>query len=169
MRLPLDIICVKSGVLCPRCKRLIDSGVYSQNEVDIMKALLELEEDPSNKFLREATYFKSYYVDSIVIVVIEVSDSIPQSMLIKLGRALSEKLGLRIRVIRRSQDVKVFLAQIFAPARIQGIDSVWTPDGDVQHIIRISKYDARVLPFKISQLENLLTMIFNEVYRIKVI
>lgn len=169
MKIPLDTICVRSGVLCPRCKRLIDSGTHAQSEVDIMKALLELEEDPSNKFLREASYFKSYYVDSMVIVVIDVSDTIPQSMLIRLGRTLSEKLGLRVRVIRRSQDIKTFLAQIFAPARIQGVDSVWTPDGDVQHIIRISRYDARVLPFKVNQLENLLTAIFNEVYRIKII
>ncbi len=169
MKIPLDTICVKSGILCPRCKKLIDSGAYTQNEVDVMKVLLELEEDPSNKFLREATYIKSYYIDSMAIVVIEVSNTIPQTMLVRLGRTLSEKLRLKVRVVRRSQDVKAFLAQIFAPARIQGIDSVWTPDGDVQHIIRISRYDARVLPFKVNQLENLLTMIFNEVYRIKVI
>lgn len=168
MRIPLDTICVKSGVLCPRCKRLIDSGAYTRDEVDVMKAFLELEEDPNNKFLRDATYFKSYRIDSMIIVVIDVGDTIPQSMLVRLGRILGEKLGLRVRVIRRSQDIKVFLAQIFAPARIQGIDSVWTPDGDVQHIIRISRYDARVLPFKIDQLENLLTEIFNEVYRIKI-
>jgi len=168
MKIPLDIICVRSGILCPRCRRLVESGAYTTTDVEVMKILLELEEDPNNKFLREATYIKSYSVDSMVIVLLELSNAVPQSFLIRIARMISEKMGMKVRVVRYSQDQKSMIAQLFAPARIQGIDSVWLPDGDVQYIIRVSRYDAKYLPLKINELETLLSKMFNESYRIKV-
>jgi len=168
MKIPLDTICVKSGVLCPRCRKLVDSGTYTLREVEIMKQLLELEEqDPNYRFLKDVTYVKSYETNSIIVTILDVDDSIPQSMLIRLGKTLSEKIGLRVRVIRKS-DPKTLIAQIIAPARIHGVNSVWTPDGDVQHIIRISRYDARFLPVEVKELEQLLSTIFHENYRIKI-
>ncbi|MEM4030456.1 MAG: transcription elongation factor [Ignisphaera sp.] len=168
MRIPLDTICVKSGVLCPRCRRLVDSGTYTQREVEIMKHLLELEErDPNYKFLKDTTYVKSYETNSMIITILEADDLIPQSMLVKLGKTLSEKIGMKVRVIRKA-DPKTLIAQIIAPARMHGVNSVWTPDGDVQHIIRISRYDARFLPLEVKELEQLLATIFHENYRIKI-
>ncbi len=169
MKIPLDTICVKSGILCPRCKRLVDTGTYTSMDVEMMRILLELEEDPNNKFLREATYIRSYLVDSMVVVVLELSNVISQSFLIRIARIISEKVNMKIRVVRYSQNQRSMIAQLFAPARIQGIDSVWLPDGDVQYIVRVSRYDAKYLPLKINELENLLTKMFNESYRIKVI
>ena len=168
MRIPLDVICVKSGVLCPRCQKLVDSGTYTLREVEIMKALFELEEKDANfKFLKDATYVKSYETNSMIVTILEVSEDVPQTALIRLGRVLSEKLGSKVRVVRKT-DPKTLIAQIIAPARIQGVNSVWTPDGDVQYIVRISKQDARFLPMNINELEHLLTLIFNENYRVKI-
>jgi|UniRef100_A0A7J2U339 transcription antitermination factor NusA-like protein len=168
MKIPLDIICVRSGVLCPRCRRLVDSGIYTQREVEIMRYLLELEEqDTSFRFLKDATYVKSYETNSMILTVLEVSSDVPQSALAKLGRTLGAKMNTKVRVIRKS-DPKNMIVQVVAPARVQGVNSVWTPDGDVQHIIRISRYDARLLPAEVNELELLLSMILNENYKIKV-
>jgi len=168
MRIPLDTICIRSGVLCPRCRKLIDNGFYTLREVEIMKNLLELEEhDPNFKFLKDSTYVKSYETNSMILIVLEIGNDVPQAALVKLGRTLSTKMNTKIRVIKKS-DPKNIIVQIVAPARVQGINSVWTPDGDVQHIIRISKYDARLLPAGVNELEHLLSMIFNENYKIKI-
>jgi transcription antitermination factor NusA-like protein len=168
MKIPLDTICVKSGVLCPRCHRLIDSGFYTLREVEIMRYLLELEEqDPNFKFLKDATYLKSYETNSLTLTVLEVGSDVPQSALARLGRTLSAKMNTKVRVIRKS-DPKSIIVQVVAPARVQGINSVWTPDGDVQHIIRISRYDARLLPAEVSEIESLLSLVLNENYRIKI-
>lgn len=168
MKIPLDVICVRSGVLCPRCRRIIESGEHLEVEVEVMKYLLELENDNNYKFLRNATYVKSYKADSTLIVVLDVPENVSRSSLIKLAKALEEKIGLRIRIVQRTSDPKQFIQQLISPARIQGIDSVWTPDGSVQHIVRIPRSDVRLLPMKINVLENLLSSIYNEVYRVKV-
>jgi hypothetical protein len=133
-----------------------------------MKNLLELEEhDPNLKFLKDSTYVKSYETNSMILIVLEMGNDVPQAALVKLGRILSTKMNTKIRVIKKS-DPKNIIVQVVAPARVQGINSVWTPDGDVQHIIRISKYDARLLPAGVNELEHLLSMIFNENYKIKI-
>jgi transcription antitermination factor NusA-like protein len=110
---------------------------------------------------------KSYETNSMILIVLEMGNDVPQAALVKLGRILSTKMNTKIRVIKKS-DPKNIIVQVVAPARVQGINSVWTPDGDVQHIIRISKYDARLLPAGVNELEHLLSMIFNENYKIKI-
>jgi len=170
MKIPLDYICIKSGVLCPRCRRLIESGQVQQYEVDVIKHLIELEEhDPSFKFLKEATYVKSYVVDGFLVLMIDLLDDVGTQSLIKLARALGERLGMKVRVVRRTNDMKMVIAQILAPARIQGLNTVWSPDGSVQYVVRISRHDARSLPISIEDLEKLLNEIFNEAFRIKLV
>ncbi len=168
MKMPLDYICLKSGVLCPRCRRLVDEGKVQQFEVDIMKALIELEEKSQDfKFLRDAAYVKSYLADSFCVLILELPDDVTQHMLIRLSRALSDKVGLKIRVVKKVNDMKMLIAQIVAPARIQGVNSLWLPDGSVQHIVRIPRYDAKSLPAPIEVLEKILNDIFGTSIRIK--
>ncbi|MEM1525584.1 MAG: hypothetical protein QXZ41_04190 [Ignisphaera sp.] len=168
MRIPLDVICVRSGVLCPRCRRVVEGGEHSEIEVDIMRYLLELENDSNFKFLKSASYIKSYKVDSVIIIVLDIPEVVSRLNIIRLAKALEEKLGLKIRIVQKTSDPKSFILQLISPARIQGIDSVWTPDGSVQHIVRIPKSDAKLLPLRVDILENLLSSIYNEVYRIKI-
>jgi transcription antitermination factor NusA-like protein len=168
MKIPLDVICVRSGVLCPRCRRLVESGEHQEVEVDVMKHLLELENDNNFKFLKNSSYVKSYKVNTTLIVILDIAEPVPRQNFIRLAKALEERLGLRIRIVQKTSDPKQFIQQLISPARIQGIDSVWTPDGSVQHIVRIPKSDVRFLPMRIDVLENLLSSIYNEIYRIKI-
>lgn len=170
MRAPLDSVCLKSGVLCPRCRRVIESGAVSPKEIEVMQHLLELEEaDPGFRFLRDTNYVKSYEVDSLLLVILDVDAVVSAATLTKLSKVLSERLNAKVRVIRNSQDPKALVSQIIAPARMQGIDSVWTPDGDVHYVIRISKHDARLLPMRVEMLESLLSSMFNATYRVRVL
>ncbi|MEM4848443.1 MAG: transcription elongation factor, partial [Ignisphaera sp.] len=117
MRIPLDVICVRSGVLCPRCRRIIEGGEHSEIEVDIMKHLLELENDSNFKFLKNASYIKSYKVDSAVIVVLDIPETVSRLSIIRLAKALEEKLGLKIRIVQKTSDPKSFILQLISPAR----------------------------------------------------
>ncbi len=170
MKIPLDYICIKSGVLCPRCRKLIESGEVAEYEVDVIRSLIELEEKEQQfRFLRDTSYIKTYRVDDLYIVILEMPDNVHSHMIARLSRALSDKLGARVKVIRKSNDVKNVIAQILSPARIQGINTVWLPDGSVQHIVRIPRYDARYLPASIESLEKLFREMFNEVFRIRIV
>ncbi len=166
--MPLDYICLKSGVLCPRCRKLVDEGKVQQFEVDLMKALIELEEKSQDfKFLREATYVKGYLVDNFCVLILELPEDVTQHSLIRLSRVLSDKVGLKVRVVKKVNDMKMLIAQIVAPARIQGVNALWLPDGSVQHIVRIPRYDAKSLPTSVENLEKLFNEIFGTSIRIK--
>ncbi len=170
MRMPLDYICLKSGVLCPRCRRLIDEGVVKDFEVDLLKALIELEEkNPEFKFLKESTYVKSYHVNNFCVILLETPDNVTQHNLMRLSKVLSDKLNMKIRVVRRVGDMKMMIAQIIAPARVHGVDLLWLPDGSVQHIVRISRYDIRSLPTSLENIEKLLSEVFGKSIRVKVL
>ena len=168
MKIPLDVICVRSGVLCPRCRRIVESGEHTEVEVEVMRHLLELENNSSFKFLKNASYIKSYKIDSMLVVILDLPEPVPRATIVRLGKALEEKLGVKVRITQKTSDPKVFISQLISPARIEGIDSVWTPDGAVQYIVRIPRSDAKLLPLKVEALENLLSSIYNEVYRVKI-
>ncbi|RLG77129.1 MAG: transcription elongation factor NusA [Thermoprotei archaeon] len=171
MRIPLDYICIKSGILCPRCQRLVDSGVVSNLDVELMKALLDIEENQSNfRFLKESSYVRSVQQGRMIVVILDIPDTVPQQTLIRLSRLLSERLGgFKVRIVRNSNDLKSMVSQIVAPARIMGINTVWLPDGSVQHVIRMPRYDARLLPAPMKDIETLLTQLFKYNFRIKLV
>ncbi len=174
MKIPLDQICVRSGVLCPRCRELVASGRVNEFEVELMRILLELENDPQFKFLKESSYVKSYLKNSILVMILDLPENVTSQQIARLARTISsrvsENLGnVKIRVVRRSNDVRNMIAQILAPARIQGVNTLWSPDGTVQHIVRVPRNDVRFLPGPVNELEELFKEIFNEQYRIRIV
>jgi len=168
MKIPLDHICVKSGVLCPRCRRLIESGVVDQAEVKVMKALIELEDLAEFRFLKDSTYIKSFFVDSTLVVLMNMPQYVSQADIIRLARALSKSLGdITVRIVKQSADTRSMVSSVLAPARILGIDTVWSPDGSVYHVVRIPKQDVKLLPANIESLEKLLSRLLDSNFRIK--
>ncbi len=168
MKIPLDHICVRSGILCPRCQKLVNSGVVSHLDVELMKAMLELEDTSEFRILKNVEYKRSIKADEFVVVIIDSGGSLSKSHLIRLSRILSEKLSMRIRVIdSASSDVKSLILQVIAPARLFGVNTLWLPDGTTQYIVRISKYDVRHLPTKREVLENILTQMLGMQVRIR--
>jgi len=161
VKIPLDHICVRTGVLCPRCRRLVSSGEVKEFEVDVMRALLELETRSDFKFLRDAEYIKSVILGRTLILLIRVKGgAIHPRHLIRLGRALSEKLGKRVKIVNTAQgSLREIASQLMYPARVIGVNTLWLPDGTVEHIVRIPKSDRRYLPPDTLALENILSQI----------
>ncbi len=166
VKIPLDYVCVKSGVLCPRCQALVDSGEVDEREVDVMKLLIELEEKPEFRSLQKAEYVKTYFIDNLAIIVLNFrgQQNIPVS---RIGRELSAKLNKRIRIVNKSGDLKNMALQLVYPARILGINTLWLPDGTRQHIVRIPRYDVRRLPAEPQIIEHALTLITGKPVRIR--
>ncbi len=169
MKIPLDQICVKSGVLCPRCQGLVDSRVVEPYEIEVMNALLELENNTEFKFLKEATYYKAVRSDGFMVLLIELPDSYTTPRLIsKLDKQLSEILGVKVRVIdKSSNNIKHIALQLIMPARVSGINTLWLPDGSTQYIVRIPKSDSRYLPASKEVIEEVLTNLIGNSVRIR--
>lgn len=170
MRIPLDHVCVKTGVLCPRCERLVSLGEVAAFEVDVMRGLLELEEKVDFRFLKEARYVKSLEENNMLVLVIELPDlNMHPRVLARLGRALSEKIKRKVRVINvTSGNLRTIAAQLMHPARVIGVNTLWLPDGTVQYVVRILKSDNRYLPASRDTLEQILSSIAGKAVKIRV-
>ncbi|MEM0361600.1 MAG: transcription elongation factor NusA [Sulfolobales archaeon] len=169
MKIPLDQICVKSGVLCPRCQGLVDSRVVDPYEIDVMRALLELENESDFKFLKDATYYKAVKSGNFLVLLIQLPDSSTTPRLLsKLDKHLSELLGVKVRVVdKSSNNIKSIALQLVMPARVSGINTLWLPDGSTQYIVRIPRSDSRYLPASKEVIEEVLTNLIGSSVRIR--
>jgi len=170
LRIPLDTLCVKTGVLCPRCQSIVRSGSVKEYEVDVMRELLDLEELPDFKFLKDMEYVRSVTSEgALVIILQDVRDNTPDPRsLNKLSWVLGERLKTKTRIITNTKDLKEVVKQLVFPARITSVNTIWLPDGTVEYVIRIPKFEMRNLPFKRREvIEDILTQITGNVVRIR--
>ncbi len=167
VKIPLDKICVKTGVLCPRCQSLVDRNIVSKDEIPVMKALIELEEESKDfRFLEKIKYVKTIWVDNLAILVVKSGGATPHQLR-RLAKALSEKMGIRFQVIEKTRDLKKLSSQLLSPARVLGVNMIWLPDGSTEYVVRVSRYDQRALPTKISVLEEALSRILGSPARLR--
>jgi len=169
VKIPLDHVCVRTGVLCPRCRRLVESGEVEPFEVDVMRELLNLEGKGDFKFLKDAEYVKAIRTRDMLVLVIDIKDTnIHPRLLGRLGRILSSKLKVKVRVVNRAHgDLREIARQLVYPARVIGVNTLWLPDGTVEHIVRIPRSDSRYLPSNVAVLEDLLSKITGMNVRIR--
>ncbi len=135
MQIPLDRVCVKSGILCDKCKAKVDSGLYKQWEVDVMRALLELE--PSYKELRAASYVKSVIIDNVLYVMLDKVTYVSRG----LAKALEDKLkNLNIkgvRVISYGGDPRQLLSNLLSSANVMSVGTYYAPDGSAYYVVKV--------------------------------
>ncbi|NAZ26528.1 MAG: transcription elongation factor [Thermogladius sp.] len=155
MKYPLDRICVKSGVLCPNCQRKVDSGEVSREEIPVMKALMELEEEM--KELRKGNYVKSFDFGDEVIVILR--GEWEKSEIDIISKELSAKLSKNVKILLEGEGVKKLMEQLLYPASILGINTLWLPDGSEQMVIRLSKRDRRYLRGKVEKYKRFISAI----------
>ncbi|MCC6014574.1 MAG: transcription elongation factor [Desulfurococcaceae archaeon] len=169
MRIPLDQLCVKSGVLCPRCESLVRSGAVTELDVEVMRALLKAESAPDFRFLRDSAYVRSIKLGSMVVIQLD-APNVDSRSLLKLAKYLESELGSRIRIVNsKGASTKELVRSIIQPARVLGVNTLWLPDGTMEYVVRIPKSDLRYLPAPQEEIENLLTAMVGANVRIRVI
>ena len=167
MKIPLDYLCVKSGLLCNRCQSLVDSGEVDSFEVKVMQALLELEETQF-KELKDSTYYKAIKVNDLLILLVGIGPSMTIQKWIKVAKALQDKLHMKVRIVEKTNNIKNSAIQLLSPARVLGVNTVWLPDGSVQYVIRVSKSERKLLPADSNILESALSKIHDTRVKIRV-
>ncbi len=172
VQIPLDYICVKSGVLCPRCQALVDSGAVGEYEVEVMRALIELEEKEGMSILKKATYHKTYIVGDMYVIVMDLGIGTSVPLFTRHARVLEqklqEKLGRRVKVIPKANDVRGLASFLLYPARVMGVNTLWLPDGSIEYVIRVSRRDQRLLAGRKEEYEKILTELLGKKTRIRI-
>jgi len=150
MVLPVCDVCLKSGMLCQGCENKLKSGEITPLDLDIAKLLYKLGDG-------NIGFKKTIEIGDVVIIVTDkdhVGKIIGKSG--KIVRAISKKIGKKVRVIGEGSDFKEIARDILAPARILGINIVYGKDGEEKYKIRVMKEDSRRLPARIDVLNNIM-------------
>ncbi|MEM3418996.1 MAG: hypothetical protein QXR03_03900 [Candidatus Aenigmatarchaeota archaeon] len=132
METPVCLFCLRSGVLCPKCKEKITSGEVSQLDINIMRLLLEEEKD--FPILQSYSFIKAIEINSLIVIVFNEGSLSNTSLRIisKLGKSLESKIGKKVRFIENIADERKFIEKIVFPARVITINKIWLPDGSVE-------------------------------------
>ncbi|MCD6089120.1 hypothetical protein J7K07_05330 [Candidatus Bathyarchaeota archaeon] len=131
MKTELCQFCLRSGILCPKCRRKVESGKVSQLDIEIGRFLLSLEEEyPS---LQDVFFHKSIESDDVLAIFVGRGD-IPRILSYggKIIKALEQKTGKTVRILEYQSDERKFLEDLFAPMDILTINHIWLPDGTTE-------------------------------------
>ncbi len=156
MVLPICDVCLKSGMLCQGCENKLKSGEITQLDLDIAKLLYKLGEGTIG-------FKKTIEIGDVVIIVTDkdqVGKIIGKSG--KIVRAISKKIGKKVRVIGEGSDFKEVARDILAPARISGINIVYGTDGEQKYKIRVMREDSRRLPARLDVLNDIMKQLTHE-------
>jgi len=146
VEIPLDKICVRSGILCPRCQSLIDRGVYDSVDVSVMRALLDVEDRLGGVSVR---FVKSRVVDGVLVVVVETrGGSVP----VWLGEEIRKRVdldGVRdVLVVEGGRDPLALLERLISPFKVLAVNKSYLPDGSVAVVLRLPAGARRLLAEK---------------------
>ena len=155
LKYPLDKICVKSGVFCQSCQRKIESEAMTEEDIEVMRALINLEE--KLKFLKKGEYMRSMNLGDELVVLIRNGFEVAE--LTTLERELSNIVGKKVKVVEYTNDLKRLIEQIIAPASLLGVNKIWLPTGEEVISVRISRRDRRYLAKVKEQYEALIEKI----------
>lgn len=154
MKSPLCNFCLKSGILCPKCEEKVRTGEITELDIKIAKLLLKLEE----KFpaLQDVYLHRAVETGNILILLVDRNDV---SRILSLGgkilRAIGDETGKKVRILDYKCDLRKFLEDIFAPASIITINTIWLPDGSTETRVILSERDLKRLPASIETLKEL--------------
>ncbi|RLE57380.1 MAG: transcription elongation factor NusA [Thermoprotei archaeon] len=165
MKIPLCTFCLRTGVLCPRCESLVRSGQVTERDMEVMKVLLDLE----NQFpqLRDSEYVRCVESDRVLVVLLRGLRGISRSLLMKLNKVLEDKLGKMVRVVDVATSFREGIEQLVMPLAVLGVNVVWFPDGTSETVIRVAR-EARRSIFSPRELESLISAVFGTKVRVVV-
>ncbi|MHC1586419.1 MAG: hypothetical protein ACXQTV_02595 [Candidatus Hecatellaceae archaeon] len=167
MRTRICTVDLKSGILCPKCEEKVRSGEVTQLDLEVAKVLLSLETRYSP--LQDIYFHKAVEAEDTLVILVGRED-LPKVLSCggRLMRELSERLGKRrVRFLAYNDDKRRLLEELFAPACILTVNTLWLPDGSTETKVVISKRDARRLPISIKTIKDLAKTLMNISLRVE--
>ncbi len=167
MKIPFCTFCVKTRVFCARCQQLLDSQEYDMTDVDVINAFLNIKQK-YDEYLKNLEYVKSYAADDTIVVVLKGVRSLPRQVVKEIEQSLEEQLGKRVRIVEKSNNINELAAQLAQPARILTVAISWLPDGTSEAVVKITRMEARRLPFKPSEFAKILSLVSGTNVRVEI-
>jgi transcription antitermination factor NusA-like protein len=130
VQIQLCEFCLKSGMLCNKCKAKVDSGEVSDHYIEVAKLLLEMENQ--YQFLQKVRLDNVLEAGGFLVLVVGKGDSAKINADPKLTRDLGDQFNKRVLVIESGVKDRQFLEDLFASQHIVTINIIWLPDGSTE-------------------------------------
>ncbi len=131
MKAELCQFCLRSGILCSKCREKVRKGVVSETDLRVARLLVSIEDKyPS---LQDVYFYKAVEADNVLAILVGKGD-VPRLLGYggKITKFLSQKTGKKIRILEYDSDERKFLEDLFAPLDILTINKIWLPDGTTE-------------------------------------
>ncbi|MEM2913087.1 MAG: hypothetical protein QXR06_01955 [Candidatus Bathyarchaeia archaeon] len=145
MKAEICQFCLRSGILCSKCKAKLSRGEITPLDLEIARLLVSIE----NKYpmLQDVYFHKAVEADGLLAIFVRKGDI---NKILSYGgkviRLLENKTGKTVRILEYNTDERKFLEDLFAPLSILTINRIWLPDGSVEtRVILKGKGGKRVL------------------------
>jgi len=130
VQIQLCEFCLKSGMLCNKCKTKVESGEVSTDYIEVAKILLGWENQ--FQFLQKVRLDNVLGSGGFLVLVVDKGDSAKFNAAPKLTRDLGDQFNKRVLVIESGVKDRQFLEDLFATQHIVTINIIWLPDGSTE-------------------------------------
>ena len=130
MQIQLCEFCLKSGMLCNKCKAKVQSGEVSDQYIEVAKLLLSWENQ--FQFLQKVRLDNVLDAGGFLVLVVGKGDAAKINADPKLTRDLGDQFNKRGLVIEGGVKDRQFLEDLFASQHIVTINIIWLPDGSTE-------------------------------------
>ncbi|MEM2166882.1 MAG: hypothetical protein QXR74_00775, partial [Candidatus Bathyarchaeia archaeon] len=134
--------CLRSGILCPKCRAKIEKGEVTQRDLEIARLLISIENEYP---LLQNVYFRgTIEADNILAILVRRGDATKiLSYGGKIIKFLESKTGKDIRILEYNAGERKFIEDLFAPLPVLAINKIWLPDGSIETRVILKGKDKR--------------------------
>ncbi|MBD3340194.1 MAG: hypothetical protein GF353_13865 [Candidatus Lokiarchaeota archaeon] len=165
--LPACITCIRSGFLCNRCEKNLESGKITDFELDLAKFLVELEEaEEKFNYLRDISFYKALDYEDVVILVVGRGDKLKiTSDLIDLIKETYEIDKLIL--VEKSNKPRPVIESIIVPSKVISLNEIFLATGDVEFKALLRQSDRENFLFTKEELEDIILELTGKTTRIE--
>ena len=127
-KLPICYFDARTGILCGNCEARLAKGEITQADVDASKAVAHLSDRVME--LQKATLKRAFEAKGSYVLEFEASDIPALKSNALLHEELESALKGRAYVVGAGGSERRFLEDIFFPARVLTVNTVYLPDGE---------------------------------------
>jgi transcription antitermination factor NusA-like protein len=126
-KLPICNFDARTGILCANCEARLRRGEISASDVEASKAMAGL----SDRFpeLARVTLRRSFEANGSYVLEVERGDVAPLRGNPEVIAELEGALKGRVWLVGAGSNDRKFLEDVFYPARVLTVNTVWLPDG----------------------------------------
>ncbi|MBS7639913.1 MAG: hypothetical protein QW804_04775 [Candidatus Bathyarchaeia archaeon] len=154
MKAELCQFCLRSGILCSKCRAKLERGEVTQLDLEVARLLVSIED--KYPLLQDVYFHKAIEADNILAVLVRRGDA---SKIFSYGgkivKFLEEKTGKSVRILEYNTSERRFLEDLFSPLTILTINKIWLPDGSVETRVILRGKDRRRASLNVNAMREL--------------